>query len=151
MNRYLVSVQRHIAAEPARLFDIVATPTMHPVMDGSGTVLTARDGNPPRLCLGASFGMDMKLGTSYRITNRVIEFEDPRRIAWRHFNGHLWRYVFESAPGGTLVTEQWDASKVWNRWLLGLVGFPERNRAGMTATLERLADLANAGDPLSGG
>jgi hypothetical protein len=88
--------------------------------------------------------MDMKLGGAYKITNTVVEFEEGRRIAWRHFNGHIWRYTFEPVAGGTEVTEQWDARKVWNRIVLRLMGFPQRNRAGIRGTLQRLDELATA-------
>lgn len=141
MTCYVVSVQRHIDAPPDRLFDLVADPAQHPVIDGSGSVRAVLPGNPARLSLGATFGMDMKLGARYRVTNTVIEFDEPHRIAWRHFNGHIWRYLFEGEMGGTLVTEQWDATRVWNRALLAIMGFPRRNREGMTKTLQLLADL----------
>jgi hypothetical protein len=86
----------------------------------------------------------MKLGASYKIVNTVVEFDEPGRIAWRHFNGHVWRYTFEPADGGTLVTEQWDARPAKNRFFLRLAGFPSRNRKGIKATLDRLAELAAA-------
>ena len=142
MTAYLISESRVIAADPQRLFDLVADPAMHPVMDGSGSVQAARPGNPERLSLGARFAMDMKLGAPYKITNTVVEFEDGRRIAWRHFNGHVWRYLFEPVEGGTKVTEQWDARRVWNRLALQLTGYPKRNRAGILATLQRLDEIA---------
>jgi hypothetical protein len=88
--------------------------------------------------------MDMKMGAAYKITNTVVEFEEPSRLAWRHFNGHVWRYLFEPVDGGTRVTEQWDARHVHNRLLLKLAGFPQRNRAGILATLDNLADVATA-------
>lgn len=142
MSRYLVSETRTIAADPHRLFDIVADPAQHPLLDGSGSVQGSHAGNPARLSEGARFGMDMHLGASYKITNTVIEFDDPRRIAWRHFNGHVWRYLLEPVEGGTLVTEQWDARPAWNRLFLVLAGFPARNRRGIRNTLDRLAELA---------
>jgi Polyketide cyclase / dehydrase and lipid transport len=145
MSAYLVSETRTIAADPQVLFDIVADPAKHPEIDGSGSVQAAHDGNPARLSLGATFGMDMKLGAPYKITNTVVEFEEGRRLAWRHFNGHVWRYTFEPVDGGTEVTEEWDARTVWNKVALRLSGFPKRNRAGIRATLERLDELATAG------
>jgi len=142
MSAYLFSESRVIAADPQAIFDIVADPAMHPVMDGSGTVQAVQESAPPRLELGATFGMDMKLGAPYKITNEVVEFEEGRRIAWRHFNGHLWRYLFEPVDGGTKVTEQWDARRVWNKLALRVARFPSRNRAGILATLEKLDRLA---------
>jgi hypothetical protein len=141
VSAYLVSESKVIPADAQRLFDIVADPAMHPVMDGSGTVQALRAGAPKRLSLGAKFGIDMKLGAPYRITNTVVEFDDPHVIAWRHFNGHVWRYLFEPDEGGTRVTEQWDARPAKNRIFLRLAGFPARNRRGIQATLDRLAGL----------
>ncbi len=147
MSDGLVSVQRIIAANPQKLFDIVADPAMHPVIDGSGSVRGARPGNPVRLSQGATFAMHMQLGAPYRIRNTVVEFEDGRRIAWRHFYGHIWRYVLEPIQGGTLVTEQWDPAKAKNRLVLHLCGFPARNRRSMHRTLARLDDLAALPSP----
>lgn len=140
-----MSESRVIAAAPQRLFDIVADPAMHPVIDGSGTVRAVRVGGPARLALGSEFGMDMKIGASYRITNTVVEFDEPTTIAWRHFNGHVWRYQFQTVDGGTLVTEQWDARPARDRLFLRLIGYPARNRRGIAATLQRLDELATAG------
>jgi hypothetical protein len=144
MSAYLVSESRVIAADPQQLFDIVADPAMHPVIDGSGSVRAMRAGGPARLELGSTFSMDMKLGAPYKILNTVVEFEDGRLIAWRHFNGHIWRYLFEPVEGGTKVTEQWDARPVWNKLALRLSGFPKRNRAGILGTLARLDEIVAA-------
>jgi uncharacterized protein YndB with AHSA1/START domain len=144
MNANLVSENRIIAAPAQRLFDIVADPAMHPLIDGSGSVRAARADVPARLALGVTFGMDMHIGGSYRVTNRVIEFDEPSRIAWRHFNGHVWRYTFEPVDGGTRVTEEWDARPAKNRLFLRLVGFPRRNRRGMIATLKKLDSVATS-------
>ena len=146
MSDDLVSESVVIPAEPQRLVDIVADPAMHPVIDGSGSVQRSRAGSPERLSLGAKFGMDMKLGARYKITNTVVEFEDGRRLAWRHFSGHIWRYLFEPVDGGTRVTEQWDATHLplVQRVGLRIAGFPGRNRAGIKATLQRLAEVAKS-------
>jgi hypothetical protein len=144
MSAYLVSESRVIPTEPQRLFDIVADPAMHVAIDGSGTVQATRDEAPARLSKGAKFGMDMKIGAPYKITNTVIEFDEGKQIAWRHFNGHVWRYIFEPVDGGTKVTEQWDARPARNKVFLRLSGFPGRNRKGIVATLQRLDELVSA-------
>lgn len=141
MSSYVVTESKVIAADPQRLFDIVANPAMHPVMDGSGSVQATRGDVPARLSKGAKFGMDMKIGAPYKITNTVVEFDEGKQIAWRHFNGHVWRYRFEPVDGGTKVTEQWDARPAHNRVLLRLSGFPARNRKGIQATLQRLGEM----------
>jgi hypothetical protein len=71
-----------------------------------------------------------------------VEFDEGQRIAWRHFAGHRWRYLLTTVPGGTLVREQWDPTPVPHFVrIYRLLKFPERNRAGMEATLERLERL----------
>jgi uncharacterized protein YndB with AHSA1/START domain len=141
-----VSDDRVIAADRQRIFDLLADPTQHPVLDGSGTVTAARPGGPDRLALGERFGMDMKLGAAYRITNTVVEFEEGERIAWRHMSGHRWRYEFRDVEGGTEVTETFDWSTAKLKLPLEIAGFPERNRKGMEATLVRLDELATTGE-----
>lgn len=154
MRAQVVTEKRLVRASAGDIFDVLADPARHADIDGSGSVRNARTGNPARLHLGARFAMDMRLGAAYRITNEVVEFEEGRRIAWRHFNGHVWRYVLTPAApaeggewadfdGGdqrvTLVTEQWDPTPARHRVGLILLGFPRRNRRGMRATLARLA------------
>jgi hypothetical protein len=143
----LVSVQLVIASPPGLLFDLVCDPALHPLIDGSGTVRAARSGNPERLQLGSTFSMDMRIVLGYRIVNTVVEFEEGHLIAWQHFYGHRWRYIFEPADGSTLVTEQWDARPSHGRLPLALLGFPARNRTGMQMSLVRLAELAAAREP----
>lgn len=142
-NRYLVSRSRFIAASPEAIFDVLATPALHSVIDGSGTVKGAQPRGPERLALGAKFGMEMKIGVDYKILNTVCEFEEGRRIAWRHFYGHIWRYLLEPSTDtagnpGTLVTEQWDAREVPARILLRLAGYPRRHPASIEQTLAKL-------------
>jgi hypothetical protein len=147
MSERVVSASATIEAPPSVVFDIVANPYEHPRIDGSGSVQGNLVG-PERLSRGAEFGVAMKLfGLPYRIRNRVVEFEEDRRIAWRHFGVHRWRYELEPTDdGGTRVTETWDASRYQPLAFraLALLGFPERNRAGITGTLARLKREAEA-------
>jgi hypothetical protein len=140
-----VSTSRVIAADRQAIFEVVADPALHPVIDGSGTVGGVQDGGPERLALGVRFGMDMHLGASYKILNEVVEFEEGRVIAWRHFNGHRWRYEFRDVAGGTEVTETFDWSTAKAKLPLELAGFPKRNLAAMRATLERLDRYVTTG------
>jgi uncharacterized protein YndB with AHSA1/START domain len=145
-----VSVERVIAATPDRIFDVLADPAQHPVIDGSGTVKHTRGETPARLSLGAKFGMSMKLGVPYGITNTVVEFEDGRRIAWRHFGGHRWRYELEPADRGTRVREtyEWSTAILGTRLYIIATGWPKRAETAMAQTLERLdAHVTSATDP----
>jgi uncharacterized protein YndB with AHSA1/START domain len=145
MSQRAVSVTKTIDAPRQAVFDLLADPVKHPLMDGSGTVLAARGGNPERLTLGAKFGMDMKMGLPYRIRNTVVEFEEGTLIAWRHFFGHRWRWELRDAGDGrTEVTETFDWSTAVVPFGIELAGFPGKNKKGIRATLDRLDGLLAA-------
>jgi uncharacterized protein YndB with AHSA1/START domain len=133
-----VSVSRVIATTPAAVFDVLADPAGHAVIDGSGQVTAPRPGQPERLALGSKFRMDMKQGLPYRITNTVVEFEPDRRIAWRHFGGHVWRYELEPVPEGTRVTETFDWSTSRTKKFLEVMHYPDKHLENMERTLARL-------------
>jgi uncharacterized protein YndB with AHSA1/START domain len=146
----VVSVDRVINAPAADIFAVVADASRHPEIDGSGTVVRAKDGAPRRLTFGSTFGMSMKMGVPYSMTNTVIEFEPDHRIAWqtvlsgplgRFIGGRIWRYQFEEVEGGTKVTETWDIGQDKQRMLLkhGKVG--QQTAVSMSKTLDRLAEI----------
>lgn len=138
-NDKVVRVTRTIKAPAERIFDLLADPRQHAVIDGSGSVQSAQEGAPERLALGSKFGMSMKIGVPYKIDNEVVEFEEGRRIAWRHFGGHIWRYVLEPVDGGTTVTEEFDWAGSKSTLMLKAIRAPQRNRTSMEATLAKLA------------
>ena len=140
MSPQSVSVERFLSATPEAIFEVIADPAMHPVIDGSGSVRRYR-GRPQRLELGSRFGMSMLLGVPYRIRNMVVEFDDGRLIAWSHPGGHRWRYELIPYDGGTRVIETFDWSTAKSPAALERAGFPERNRDGMERTLARLDAL----------
>jgi uncharacterized protein YndB with AHSA1/START domain len=138
----VVSVSRVIPAPASKIFDLLADPTQHPRLDGSGTVTKLKKG-PHRLFRGAKFSMNMKFGVGYVTTNKVVVFEEDRAIAWHHFAQLVWRYDLEPVEGGTRVTESFDYDKPWGG-LIERLGFPERNRIAMEATLERIEHIVTA-------
>lgn len=141
----IVSERITIEAPARVVFAIVADPHQHSRIDGSGSVKAMTDG-PKRLSQGARFGARMRLfGLPYRITNRVVEFEEERRIAWRHFGGHRWRYELERlGESQTRVTESFDYSRHTrlSARLITTLGFPARNRRGIQRTLVNLKAVA---------
>jgi uncharacterized protein YndB with AHSA1/START domain len=145
MSHQTVSASTTIAAPPEVVFAIVSDPHQHPRIDGSGSVQGLVEG-PERLVRGAQFHVSMRLfGLPYKITNTVVEYEPDRRIAWRHFGGHRWRYELEpTADGGTEVVETFDYSRYTglSRAFVERLGFPERNRRGIEGTLLRLKAAA---------
>lgn len=136
----IVSRTRLVPATAQDIFDLLADPAAHATFDGSDTVQSSRDENPERLELGSKFGMKMQFGVPYRITNTVVEFDEPTLIAWRHFGGHVWRYLLDGVDGGTEVTEQFDWGRSHAPWLLQLAGYPKRHEHSLDATLQRLVD-----------
>jgi uncharacterized protein YndB with AHSA1/START domain len=127
-----------VDAPPSAVFAALADPRAHGAFDGSGTVRSAIAG-PSRLSLGDRFGMSMRLGVPYTINNEVVEFEEDRRIAWRHLGHHRWRYELEPVgAGSTKVTETFDWSTARAPWFIELMRFPATNARGIEATLPRL-------------
>jgi len=138
MSERRVSRDIVVDAPPAAVFAVLADPREHGAFDGSGTVRSATTG-PDRLSLGDRFGMSMRLGVPYSINNVVVEFEEDRRIAWRHLGHHRWRYELEPVgEGSTKVTETFDWSTARAPKVLELFGFPATNARGIEATLPRL-------------
>lgn len=141
----LESAQIVIEADPTTVFDVLADPTQHSLFDGSNSVKAQLSG-PPRLYLGASFRMRMRVGAPYLVQNRVVEYDEDRRIAWRHFARHIWRYELEPVNDGTAtrVTESFDYDAAPAGFLYDRVGIPERNRRAMEASLQRLKVLVES-------
>lgn len=144
MAKHMVARSVVIDAPAEKVFGIVAAPHRHPDFDGSSSVRGRLHG-PERLLPGDRFGMDMRLlGVDYRMENKVVEYEENRLIAWRHFGAHRWRYEFEPAgEGSTRVTETFDYSRAgWGVLFYQLLGWPARNARSIEETLVRLKRLA---------
>lgn len=113
------TVERVVPAPPEAIFALLADPSRHHDIDGSGSVREVKNG-PQRLKLGDMFGMSMKAGIPYSMVSEVVDFQDNRRIAWQSrppgifgkmSGGRIWRYDLEPAEGGTRVRETWDISQ----------------------------------------
>lgn len=150
MGNTVVSVERVIDAPAADIFAVVADASRHPEIDGSGSVKAVKPGAPEQLALGSTFGMSMKLGVPYSMSNKVIEYEPGRRIAWqttfagplgRFIGGRIWRYELEPSGGGTLVRESWDITKDKQRFMLKAGPVGKQTKDAMTRTLARLAEI----------
>ena len=141
----VVRVERVIHADAESIFALLADPNRHQDFDGSGTVRAARSDAPERLTLGSRFGMNMRLGVPYRMTNEVVEFDEGRLIGWRHVGGHVWRYRLEPVDGetgpATRVVEEFDWSTNRAPLMLKVMRAIPKNERAMRATLERLAAL----------
>ena len=137
-NKKVVSRSTIVPAPAADIFNLLADPRRHSEIDGSGSVKNAQMNAPERLSLGAQFGMDMRIIVPYKIMNTVVEFEEGRRIAWRHFGGHVWRYTLEPVEGGTRVTEEFDSTNSKSQLLLKVMNAHANNAKAIEKTLENL-------------
>jgi uncharacterized protein YndB with AHSA1/START domain len=160
MEGLVLTVERMIRATPEAIFAVLADPAQHSRIDGSGMVQGANDDAAPRLALGVTFGMGMKMGVSYSTVSTVVEFEENRRIAWqtgpkgkleRYVAGRVWRYELEPRDGGTLVRESWDITRDHQRVLLKLGDiYSKKTRRDMELTLARLDTLVTSSAPTDG-
>jgi uncharacterized protein YndB with AHSA1/START domain len=142
----VVSASREIAAEPERIFELIADPAQQPRWDASDNLREAAPGQRVRNA-GDVFRMTLT-GGSVR-ENHVVEFEEGRRIAWRPSEvgrrqpGHLWRWELEPlGPGRTLVTHTYDWTELTDANRLKRAQWTTSDR--LRASLDRLADLAES-------
>ncbi|HEV8065621.1 MAG TPA: SRPBCC family protein [Acidimicrobiales bacterium] len=116
-----VKASKRIEAEPAQIFAVLSQPRRHVEFDGSG-MLRGAITDEPISAVGDVFAMKMhheEFG-DYEMNNRVVDFEDNRRITWeperRDIVADSWHYRwgYELAPdgaGATVVTEFFDLSR----------------------------------------
>ena len=159
-----VSTTRRIPAPAGLVFSVLADPARHPAIDGSGMVREALDPQPVR-GVGDAFVMAMhndEMG-DYEMTNRVVEYEQDRRIAWEPVlsaasrgedaaeigNSAHQRWSYALVPDGedhTLVTETYDCSAS-PEWLQKAVRGGQRWMQSMALTLERLESATASAHP----
>lgn len=138
-GRDRVSASTLIDAPPEAVFDFVRRPANHPVISGDSTV-KAPSGGPDALSLGDRFGMNMRNGLPYRVSNRVVEYEPDRRIAWCHFAGHRWRWEVEpDGDGRCRVTETFDMSTARVPAVLRLMGYPGAQATNVASSVANVA------------
>ncbi len=154
-----VAVSRRVGAPAHVVFGVLASPTRHTELDGSG-MLRGAVSTAPVTGVGDVFVMNMyfaQLG-DYQMNNYVVEYERDRRIGWEPKpglghpdaevladGGAEWgqRWTYELTPDGpdaTVVTEIYDCSHVPEDARLGM-DHGNVWRDAMAKTLERLDSL----------
>lgn len=114
-----------VDASPADVFDFIRRPANHAEISGDGSVRGSRSGAD---VLGpeSRFRMTMRRGVPYRMSSKVVEFDENRVIAWCHFGGHRWRWELEPTDDGkTKVTETFDGTTSRAPIVLKLMGLPK--------------------------
>lgn len=121
-----VTASTTIDAAPEAVFAVLADPSAHADIDGTGWVRGSMDGEPITAA-GQVFRMAMHHPNhpdqDYEIANLVEVFDEPRAIGWKpgteseagelSFGGWTWRYDLErTGPSRTRVTLTYDWSAV---------------------------------------
>lgn len=132
-----VSATGIVAATPDAVFDFLRRPSNHSELSGDGTVKGAK-ADDEVLEMDSKFGMKMKVGVPYRVSSKVVEFEQDRLIAWCHFGGHRWRWELAPVEGGTQVTETFDMSTAKFPPALRLAGYPKRHEDNVADSVRNL-------------
>ena len=140
----VVSASREIAAEPGRIFELIADPAAQPRWDGNDNLAEAPAGQRVRRT-GEVFTMRLKRGGIRE--NHVVEFDEGRLIAWtpaepgKQPPGHLWRWELEPAgPSRTQVTGTYDWTRLTDEKRLPRARATTADK--LRASLDRLAALA---------
>jgi uncharacterized protein YndB with AHSA1/START domain len=167
MTKDTISASTTVNAPVDTVFAVLADPTTHEAIDGTGWVRQPHDDK--RLTgTGQIFRMamyhDNHPNKHYEMANRVEVFEPPRAIAWqpgaepRHIPGHpnpddtaelefggwIWRYDLQPvADDRTEVTLTYDWSGVPQE-RRDVIQFPPFEAQHLDNSLKHLAELAQA-------
>ena len=150
-----VTASTTIEAAPEAVFAVLADPSAHAAIDGTGWVRGAED-RDRITAAGQVFRLAMyhpnHPDNDYETANRVEVFDEPRAIAWKpgtespetgelSFGGWIWRYDLEAAgPAWTTVTLTYDWSAVPPE-IREYLQFPPFGPAHLANSLPHLADL----------
>jgi uncharacterized protein YndB with AHSA1/START domain len=152
-------VRARIAAPPDRLWPLVADPTRHPELAGSGEPRQTSLVDPGRLAVGSRFESRQKwLKLKYTSRSEVLACDQPRLLRWIVDKQTEWEFRFEPVAAGneevagTHVTHsyRWDVKLpgLLQLLLTPLLGMRHRtNTRGMVGTMRNLARLAGAPEP----
>ncbi|MGW5106468.1 SRPBCC family protein [Nocardia sp. NPDC004123] len=142
--RRVVSAEREIAAGAVRIFELIADPAQQPRWDANDNLAQAEPGQRVR-SVGDVFEMTLTHGGVRQ--NRIVEFEEARRIAWLPSEpgaqppGHLWRWELEPlGDNRTRVTHTYDWTHLADEKRLARARATTSEK--LQASVDRLAALA---------
>ncbi|GAB1508858.1 SRPBCC family protein [Actinophytocola sp. KF-1] len=154
-TREAVSATLTITTSAARVFTVLADPTTHAAIDGTGWVQEPAD-PAPLTEAGQLFRMDMHHADhpngDYRVVNKVVVLDAPRAIGWLTgyekdngdlvFGGWVWRYDLSPlSQTETEVTLTYDWSDVPQSGR-DIIQFPPFGPDHLINSLRHLAQLA---------
>ncbi len=156
MDQENVSATLTVAVPAPRVFAVLADPTAHSAIDGTGWVQESVE-RAPLTEVGQIFRMAMYHAGhpdgDYQTVNRVQVLDPPRAIGWLtgqekgdgqlEFGGWLWRYdLAPLGPSETVVTLSYDWSGVPQYIRDRGIQFPPFGPEHLTNSLQHLAGLA---------
>ena len=152
-----MQVTTTVNAPVGTVFNVLADPSTHQAIDGTGWVRESLDGKQLTET-GQIFRMAMyhenHPDKDYEMANKVVAFDPPRAIAWEpgqgaddaalEFGGWIWRYDLSPVtPSQTEVTLNYDWSAV-PAYLREHIEFPPFDPQHLDNSLKHLAELAVA-------
>ena len=155
MDQENVRATLTFALPAPRVFAVLADPTTHASIDGTGWVQEPVD-RAPLTEAGQVFRMGMyhrgHRDGNYQTANKVHVFDPPRAIGWRtgtergdgqlDFGGWFWRYdLAPLGPSETEVTLTYDWSAV-PQYIREYLRFPPFGPDHLGNSLRHLAELA---------
>lgn len=155
MTDETMSTARTVNAPAKTVFAVLADPTTHQAIDGTGWVRESLGGKLLTEA-GQVFRMAMYHqnygGMHYEMANRVEVFEPPHAISWLpgqgaddanlDFGGWIWRYDLKPVGDDrteVTLTYDWSAVPPATR---EHIGFPPFDRQHLDNSLKHLAELA---------
>ncbi len=165
MTEQLIRATTFVNAPAQVVFDVLADPSTHQAIDGTGWV-RASQGGQPLTHAGQIFRVamyhDRHPDKGYEVASRVEVFEPPRAIAWLpghapgrptsagaddaalEYGGWIWRYDLEPiGDDQTNVTLTYDWSGVPPAGR-EIIPFPMFDVSHLDNSLKHLAELAEA-------
>ncbi|MGV4980928.1 polyketide cyclase [Streptomyces sp. NRAIS4] len=157
MEQENVSATLTVAVPAARVFAVLADPTTHSAIDGTGWVQQSVD-RAPLTEVGQIFRMAMYHANhpigDYQVANKVQVLDPPRAIAWLtgqekddghvELGGWIWRYdLAPVGPSETEVTLTYDWSAVPQFIRDRGIQFPPFGPEHLTDSLHHLAELVS--------
>lgn len=154
MPNDVMTAETTVDAGAEAIFAVLADPSTHAAIDGTGWVRESLDG-ATLTADGQMFRIAMYHPNhpdgDYEMANKVVAFDPPRTIAWEpgqaigdsvEFGGWIWRYDLTPLDSSrTEVTLTYDWSGVPAE-LREHIGFPPFGREHLDNSLQNLAALA---------
>jgi hypothetical protein len=147
-----------VDAPPAAVFTVLADPTTHQHIDGTGWVREPLDDGRPLTAVGQVFRIamyhDQHPDQHYEMANQVTELEPDRVIAWApggldgdgrvELGGWTWRYDLEPVGAeqtGVTLTYDWSNATAEIRKTIVFPPFPVSHLHNSLANLGKLAEV----------